>query len=101
MTRKGKRKNDPISSSTTIGNTGTVSDYYTEGAKGGGKRTTPGIPQRVVTVNSKIHHRAWKDKGSKKKIPSQAQQTLLTAQVMEDEEKAKEQHQGFQRGPPP
>jgi len=46
-----------------------------EGAKekgGEGKRTTPGIPQTLVTIHSKINHRAWKDKGCEKKIPSQA-----------------------------
>ena len=29
------------------------------------KRTTPEIPQTVVTVHSKTNYRAWKDKGSK------------------------------------
>ena len=46
-----------------------------EGAKekgGEGKRTTPGIPQTLVTIHSKINHRAWKDKGCERKIPSQA-----------------------------
>jgi len=45
-----------------------------EGAKekgGEGKRTTPGIPQTLVTIHSKIIHRSWKDKGCKKMIPSQ------------------------------
>ena len=32
------------------------------------KRTTPEIPQTVVTVHSKTNYRAWKDKGSKKMI---------------------------------
>ena len=46
---------------------------YAEGTKGRkGKRATPGIPQKVVTIHSKINHRAWKDKGCKKMIPSQA-----------------------------
>ena len=47
---------------------------YAEGAKGGkGKRTTPGIPQTVVTIHSNIIHRAWKDKGSRKRSPKAQQ----------------------------
>jgi hypothetical protein len=72
-------------------------------AKGGkGKRTTPtpGTAQMmVVTIHSKINHRASKDKGQKMIPSDEAQQPFIGCGPKKT--KTKEQHQGFQRGPPP
>jgi hypothetical protein len=79
---------------------------YAEGAKGRkGKRATPGIPQKVVTIHSKINHVAWRDKGSKKMMEEENKKNngydyaMLCYAMLRAQrgEKAKEQHQGFHR----